>query len=109
MTDIIAAGSIALLLLVPVFWRAAADRAVERADIVRAEIDRTLRTALGGESLVSVEARAPGLTHPGQVILSVPAGWEELVEHSVRDVMTHVPRRYDLIIRPGERSEASVA
>ncbi len=109
MGDIIGAGAVLTVLLLPVFWRASVDRAVARASIIRAEIDSVLRSALGGESLVGVEVRPSGRMHRGQVILSVPGGWEELVEHSVRDVMAHVPDRYELVIRAGVRSGLEVA
>lgn len=109
MGDIIAAGAVLTALLLPVFWRTFEDRAVARASIIRADIDHVVRSALDGESLVAVDVRPSGLTHRGQVILSVPGDWEELVEHSVRDVMAHLPARYDLVIRAGARSEARVA
>jgi hypothetical protein len=109
MGDIIAAGAVLTVLLLPVLWRASEDRAVARASIIRADIDHVVRSALGGESLVAVEVRPSGVTRRGQVILSVPGGWEALVEHSVRDVMAHLPDRYDLVVRAGARSEAKVA
>lgn len=110
MGDIIAAGSAVLtLLLLPVLWRVSVDRAVERAAVIGAQVNRAVRSALGGDSLVAVEVKPSGLTHRGRVILSVPGGWEGLVEHSVGDVMAHVPDRYDLVIRAGARSEAKVA
>ena len=110
MADIIVAGIVGLtLLFVPVLWRVAVDHAIERALIVRADINTAVRGALGGDSLVSVDVKAPGITRRGQVILSVPTGWGELVEHSVHDVMTQVPERYDLVIRAGAGSDAKVA
>jgi hypothetical protein len=110
MADIIVAGIVGFtLLFVPVLWRVAVDHAVERASILRAQVNTAVRGALGGDSLVSVDVRPTGITHRGQVILSVPAGWGQLVEHSLHDVMAQVPDRYDLVIRAGAGSEAKVA
>lgn len=110
MADIIVAGIVGLtLLFVPLLWRVAVDHAIERASIVRAEIDAAVRGALGGESFLSVDVKTPGLVGRGQVILSVPEGWGELVEHSMHDVMAHVPERYDLVIRAGAGSEVRAA
>ena len=57
MGDIIAAGAVLTVLLLPVLWRASEDRAVARASIIRSDIDQVVRSALGGESLVAVEVR----------------------------------------------------
>jgi hypothetical protein len=93
-------GAIALL---PLFWRVWRDRAVERALRVRADVDGAVRRALGGDSFIAVDVTPRLLGRPGQVILSTPSGWGDLVQLALPSVLDRVPSNYELVVRPGDR------
>src|SRR3989442_107705 len=111
MGDLIAAGGGVVVLVLPGLSRAFGGRAGPRASIIKAGNNPRVSPARGGGAPGAGGVRAPGLPPPGPVGPSVSrAGdWEELVEPWVGDVMTHLPDRYDLVIRAGARSEARVA
>lgn len=39
----------------------------------------------------------------GRVLLSVPGGWEWLIEAAWNTIITNVPSGYELVVRPGYR------
>jgi hypothetical protein len=49
-----------------------------------------------------VQVTPRGLRRPGQVVLAVPGGWEELVEEVWPVLLARVPRGYELVVRRGE-------
>jgi len=89
------------LVAIPLAWRIRADRRRDRADLVRADLRSAINRRLHGESLVTVEVVPKTLWHPGRVILSTPAGCDELAETVWRDVIERTPVGYDLLIRTG--------
>ena len=89
------------LVVTPLAWRIRADRRRDRADIVRADLRSAINRRLHGESLVTVEVVPKTFWHPGRVVLSTPAGYDELAETVWRDVSERVPAGYDLLIRTG--------
>jgi hypothetical protein len=95
---------IGLVALGPIVWRVWHDRRVERALDVRADVAAAVRRALGGESLVSIQVNAPRALRSGRIILSVPGGWEWLIQEAWPRIVAHVPRNYDLVVRAGAPS-----
>ncbi|MGH7353411.1 MAG: hypothetical protein ACRELS_02400 [Candidatus Rokuibacteriota bacterium] len=90
---------IASLVVGPLTWRALTDRRQARALAVRADVHRAVTRALGGESFVTVEAKAPGLTSRGRVVIGAPADWKWLIEAAWPAIIRQVPRRWDLVVR----------
>jgi len=94
---------IGALVLGPIGWRVWRDRQEEQALGVRAGIAAAVRQALGGDSLVSVQVVAPRPLRNGRVILSVPGGWEWLIQEAWPRVVRRMPHDYELVVRAGER------
>lgn len=93
---------VAVIALLPLMWRVWHDRAAERALRIRAEVDGAVRRALGGDSFVAVDVTPRLLGRPGQVILSTPSGWGDLVQLALPSVLDRVPANYELVVRPGD-------
>jgi len=91
---------VAALAFAPLAWRAWNDRRRARALLVRADVHRAVFHALGGESYVSVNVEPPGISHPGRVILSTPAGWECLLEAAAGEALAHTPPAWELVVKP---------
>jgi hypothetical protein len=103
MIEIMVASLIGLTLVVgPLLWRLQRDRRESRALSLRAYVQSLVDRKLGGESFVSVQVIARGVWSSGQVIVSVPGGWETLVEEVWPVLMARVPRGYELVLRRGE-------
>jgi hypothetical protein len=103
MIDITVALLIGLALVVgPLLWRVERDRRESRALGVRAYVQSLVDRTLGGESFVSVQVIDGGFWRPGQVVVSVPGGWEQLVEEVWPVLLARVPRGYELVVRRGE-------
>ena len=100
---IVALTLLAVLLFGPLGWLAWRDRSQARALAVRAQIVWALRRAFRGESLLSVQVLPATLWRPGRVLLSVPGGWEWLIEAAWNTIITNVPSGYELVVRPGYR------
>lgn len=94
---------IGALVLGPLAWRVWRDRREEQALEVRAGIAAAVRQALDGDSLVSVQVVPPRALRSGRVILSVPGGWEWLIQEAWPRVVRRVPHDYELVVRTGER------
>jgi hypothetical protein len=92
-----------LFLLGWLTWR---DRAKARALALRAEIDRAMRSVLGGESLVAVEVRPAAPWRRGRVVLSAPARWAWLVEAVLAPTLERIPPGYELVIHSEGRSQS---
>ncbi|HSE05175.1 MAG TPA: hypothetical protein VLK35_13565 [Methylomirabilota bacterium] len=108
MIEIAVASLIGLLLVVgPLLWRVQRDRRESRALGVRAYVQSLVDRKLGGESFVSVQVTPRGLWTPGQVIVAVPGGWEDLLEQAWPVLLARVPRGYELVVRRGEVSPAA--
>jgi hypothetical protein len=103
MIEIMVASLIGLTLVVgPLLWRLQRDRRESRALSLRAYVQSLVDRKLGGESFVSVQVIARGVWNRGQVIVSVPGGWDTLVEEVWPVLMARVPRGYELVLRRGE-------
>jgi hypothetical protein len=107
MMEIVVATVIGLLLVVgPLAWRVQLDRRESRALSTRAYVQSLVDRTLGGESFVTVQVTPRGLWTAGQVVVSVPGGWEWMLESVWPVLMARVPRGYELVVRRGEESPA---
>ena len=107
MIDILVATSIGLALVVgPLTWRVLRDRREETALSTRAYVQSLVDRKLGGESFVSVRVIPRGVWSLGQVVVSVPGGWEWMLEDVWPVLMARVPRGYELVVRRGEEAPA---
>ena len=88
------------LIVVPLAARVAADRRADRADRVAADLRAAIRRRLGGDSLVSVQVRAPRVSRLGRVRLIAPAGFEALIEEVWPVVVGRIPADHELVVRP---------
>lgn len=102
-------GLAVLAILGPLGWCVWRDCLAKRDLVIRADVESALREALGGESLVSVEAVAATGWRQGRVVLSVPAGWDCLVKKAWDRVVQKLPAGYELVIRGACRIEQAVA
>lgn len=88
----------------PLGWRIWFDARLARADSIGADIRAAVNRQLRGESLLSVVVTPPLLGGRGQVIASVPSGYEWLVEAAWPALTQHTPAGYDLVMRgPADR------
>jgi hypothetical protein len=107
MIEIVVATVIGLLLVVgPLAWRVQLDRREERALSTRAYVQSLVDRTLGGESFVTVQVTPRGFWSTGQVVVSVPGGWEWMLESVWPVLMARVPRGYELVVRRGAEAPA---
>jgi hypothetical protein len=107
MLEIVMASVMALVLVVgPLAWRVQRDRSESRALSIRAYVQSLVDRTLGGESFVSVQVTPRGLWTRGQVIVSVPGGWEWMLENVWPVLLARVPRGYELVVRRGAEAPA---
>jgi hypothetical protein len=107
MIELVVASVIALALVVgPLAWRVVRDRSESRALSIRAYVQSLVDRTLGGESFVSVQVTPRGLWSTGQVIVSVPGGWEWMLESVWPVLLARVPRGYELVVRRGTEAPA---
>ena len=107
MIEILVATGIGLALVVgPLVWRVLRDRREETALSTRAYVQSLVDRKLGGESFVSVQVTPRGVWSLGQVIVSVPGGWEWMLEEVWPVLMARVPRGYELVVRRSEEAPA---
>ncbi len=88
----------------PVAVRQLLDRREERALALRAYMGSIVNHALGGESFVSVQVTPRWPWRPGRILVSIPGGWEWLLESVWPVLLARTPAGYDLVIRPGSRA-----
>ena len=84
-------------------WKEHSD---DEALAIAAEVTYAINRALGGESVVAVQALAARPWRRGRVVLSVPRGYEWLLDELVGTVLPHVPHDVELVMpgaegRPG--------
>jgi len=107
MIEIVVATVIGLLLVVgPLAWRVQLDRREDRALSTRAYVQSLVDRTLGGESFVTVQVTPRGFWTTGQVVVSVPGGWESMLENVWPVLMARVPRGYELVVRRGDEADA---
>jgi hypothetical protein len=107
MVEVAVSSLIGLVLVVgPLLWRVQRDRRAARALEIRAYVQSLVDRKLGGESFVSVDVTPRGMWGPGQVVVAVPVGWEDLLEPVWPVLLARVPRGYELVVRRGELAPA---
>ena len=107
MVEIVMASVVGLVLVVgPLVWRVRLDRSESRALSIRAYVQSLVDRTLGGESFVSVQVTPRGPWTQGQVVVSVPGGWEWMLENVWPVLLARVPRGYELVVRRGEGAPA---
>ena len=105
MLEILVASVLGLLLVVgPLAWRVQRDGSESRALATRAYVQSLVDRKLGGESFVSVQVTPCSLWSQGQVVVSVPGGWEWMLEDVWPVLLARVPRGYELVVRRGEEA-----
>ncbi len=110
MIELVIASVIAVTLVVgPLAWRVLQDRSESRALSIRAYVQSLVDRTLGGESFVSVQVTPRGLWSTGQVIVSVPGGWEWMLESVWPVLLARVPRGYELVVRRGTEAAPAPA
>jgi hypothetical protein len=92
---------VSALVLVPLGLSAARDRRGARAERITADIRAAVNRRLRGESMLSVRVIPVGLRRPGRVVLSVPGGYEDLVQAAWPSVIKRVPLDYELVLDVG--------
>ena len=97
MMVIVAMLLLGTLSLGPLLWRIWLDRSQAQADVVGADIRAAINRRLRGESLVAVRVTAPSIWRAGRVMLSVPSGYESLVEAVWAGVARRLPSGYELV------------
>ena len=95
-----------MLFLGPLGWRIWLDRKAAQADTIAAEIRAAVNRRLRGESFLSVLVTPRSFWRPGRIVLSVPSGYEWLVEVAWPALAHRVPPGYDLILRAGHPRSA---
>ena len=95
-----------LLFLGPLGWRVWLDRKRAEADGIKAEVGGAVNRRFHGESFLSVLVTPRSLWRSGRIVLSVPSGYEWLIEAAWRDVVDRVPSGYDLVVRVGHARAA---
>ena len=99
---------ISTLFLGPLLWRIWLDRRQAEADLIGADIRAAINRRLRGESFVSVRVTAGSPWQSGRVVLSVPSGYESLVEAAWPGVARRLPPGYELVLAAMNRDAAPV-
>lgn len=97
------------LFLGPVLFRIWLDRRHEEADVVGADVRAAINRRLHGESFVAVQVVARSFWKPGRVLLSVPPGYESLVEAAWSGVVRRLPPGYELVLSAGDARHRATA
>ncbi len=107
-----------MVFLGPLFWRISLDRRRAEADAIGAEVRAAVNRRLRGESLLAVRVMPRSLWGPGRIVLSVPSGYEWLVEAAWPALAPRIPVAYEVVLgaasrrparSPGERELARAA
>jgi hypothetical protein len=106
MMAIVAMLLVSAVFIGPLMWRVWLDRRQARADMVGAEIRATVNRRLHGDSFVTVRVTAPSWWRSGRAVLSVPSGYEFLVETVWPGVARGLPPGYELVFATAARRPA---
>ncbi len=101
MMAIVAMLLMGTLFLGPVLWRIWLDRRQAEADVIGADIRAAVNRRLHGESFLAVKVTGRSLWRPGRIVLSVPSGYEWLVEAAWPAVARRLPAGYELVLAAG--------
>jgi len=96
MVSMLLAGA---LFLGPLLWRIWADERSARAEAIAADVRAAISRRFHGDTYLTVHVTPPSLRRAGTVTLSVPGGYEWLLEESWRDAMSQIPAGYDLALK----------
>jgi hypothetical protein len=98
---LIVIGPVTTMLL----WLNHDERRARRADVVLADMRAAANRALGGESFLAISVDPAERWRAGRVHLSVPGGYEWLIQSVWHDVVTRMPAGYELVVhRPFARA-----
>ena len=98
-----------MLFLGPVLWRMWLDHRWAEADVVGAEFRAAVNRKLRGESFLAVHVTARSLFRPGRIVLSVPSGYESLIQTAWPVMVSRIPAGYELVLAAGEGHRAASA
>ena len=107
MMAIIAMLLMGTLFLGPVLVRIWLDRRQAEADVIGADVRSAINRRLHGESFVAVHVVARSFWRPGRVLLSVPPGYESLIEAAWSGVVRRLPPGYELVLSAGDSRNAA--
>ena len=97
--EAILGGLLVVVLFVgPLVARLVFDRRLERANVIGADLRAAIRRRLGGESMVSVNVRAPGFWSRGALCSRCRAAYLGLIEKVWPAVARRVPAGYELVV-----------
>ena len=85
----------------PLGWRIWLDVRQARADRIAADVRAGVNRQLRGESLLSVLVSPKLFWRAGRIVVSVPSGYEYLVESAWPALTRHTPAGYELVVRAG--------
>ncbi len=95
-----------MVFLGPLFWRIWLDRRRAEADVIGAEIRAAVNRQLRGESLLAVQVMPRSVWGPGRIVLSVPSGYEWLVEAAWPALAPRIPVGYEVVIGAASQRSA---
>lgn len=107
MMAIVAMLLMSMVFVGPLLWRVWLDRRHAEADVIGADIRAAISRRLRGESFVAVRVTPRYLSRGGRVALSVPSGYESLVEAVWPGVARRLPPGYELVLAAADRNAPS--
>jgi hypothetical protein len=99
MTPLFAMLVVTALFLGPLGWRTWLDRRQARADGIGADIRAAVNRRLRGESVLSLQVAPSLLGRTGRIEVSVPSGYEWVIETAWPEVVGHAPAGYDVVLK----------
>jgi len=88
---IVAMVLVSIVFIGPLVWRIWQDRRQDEGDVIAADIRAAINRRLRGESLVAVRVTPRAPWRSGRIVLSVPSGYESLVETAWPGVARRLP------------------
>ncbi|HXJ80842.1 MAG TPA: hypothetical protein VMS64_19455 [Candidatus Methylomirabilis sp.] len=106
---IVAMVLVSIVFIGPLVWRIWQDRRQDEGDVIAADIRAAINRRLRGESLVAVRVTPRAPWRSGRIVLSVPSGYESLVETAWPGVARRLPSGYELVLAATEHGGARSA